>query len=204
MRQLPDADAQRRYSTVAIVLHWTIAALILTNVLVGFRAAQLTGFTQFYVLQWHKSYGITVLLLSLVRLGWRLANPPPPLPARMASWERIAANATHWGFYVLMIGLPLTGWIMVSASPLNIPTLLYGAIPWPHIGFIHALPLAERKALVPQVLEVHEFLAWTAIALLVLHVGAALKHQVVDRDVVLWRIAPAPGLKPRQSNGEDQ
>ena len=203
MPELPNAAANRRYSAVAIGLHWTIAALIVTNIVLGLQSNALKGMAQFNLLQWHKSFGITVLALSVARLAWRLVNPSPPYPAHMPAWEKTAAAATHWGFYVLMIGLPLTGWIMVSASPLNIPTLLYKTIPWPFIGVVHALPIGQRKGLEDLMGSVHAILAWTAIALLVLHVAAALKHQFWNRDVVLWRMAPLPGLGSGRGQSED-
>lgn len=197
---MPDADldaSQRRFSTVAIALHWAIAVLIVMNVVVGWKLDDLKGLAKFSVLQWHKSFGITVLVLTLVRLLWRLAQRHPPYPAHMARWEKGLAGVVHWGFYALMVGLPLTGWIIVSASPTNIPTVLYKAIPWPHIGPVHSLPLVERKGLEQQFSEVHEWLGWGAVALLLLHVAAALKHQFIDRDQVLWRMAPLGFFRPR-------
>ena len=195
--RLDPAGAERRYSTMAIVLHWTIAALIVGNIVLGLESGALKGLARFQLLQWHKSFGITVLILTLARLATRLVHRPPPHQVHMAAWERAAATAAHWGFYVLMVGIPLTGWIMVSASPLNIPTLLYKTIPWPYIGPVHALPMAARKGLDDSMGEVHEYLAWAAVALLTLHVGAALRHQFWIRDNVLWRMAPIPGLKRR-------
>ena len=188
---------QRRYSAVAIGLHWTIAALIVANIVIGLRFDGLHGMAKFTALQWHKSFGITVLILSLGRLGWRLANRPPPYPAHMAPWERAAARTVHLGFYALMLALPLTGWMIVSASTTNIPTLLYGAIAWPHISPIHALPMAMRKGLTDRFEIVHDTLAWTMILLLAMHLGAVAKHLIIDRDEVLWRMAPLGLVKPK-------
>jgi cytochrome b561 len=197
------AAADRRYSAVAILLHWTIAALVLVNIVIGLKASTLKGLALFDLLQWHKSFGITVLILSLARLAWRLVNPPPPYPAHMPAWERAAAAATHWGFYLLIIGLPLTGWIVVSASPLNIPTLLFKTVPWPFIGAVHTLPMAQRQGLETLMGGVHAALAWAAIVLIVLHVGAALKHHIWNRDVVLWRMTPLPGLRSGRTRGKE-
>lgn len=188
-----------RYSAPAIALHWAIAALIVVNFVIGLTFGHLTGLALFNLMQWHKSFGITVLALSLARLAWRVGHRPPPYPPHMAAWEKAAATLVHWGFYVLMIGLPITGWIIVSTSPTNIPTLLYGTVPWPHIGLAHDLPMAVRKRLEHQTGEIHESLAWCAAALLVLHVGAALRHQLFSRDEVLWRMAPTPLLKSRRA-----
>lgn len=184
------ATSRDRYSALAILLHWTIAALILTNLYLGLTYVNAHGLAKFNLLQLHKSVGFTVLAFSLVRLVWRLVHRPLLYPDGMASWEKLAASATHWGFYVVMIGLPLTGWVIVSASPTNIPTLLYKTLPFPHLGFVHALPMATRRMLEGQVSQVHEVLAWGTMGLLALHVGAALKHQFWNKDGVLYRMAP--------------
>ena len=191
----PAAD---RYSSVAIVLHWAIAIAILLNLYLGLNYENAHGLAKFQVLQLHKSVGFTVLALSLLRLVWRLVNRPPSLPAEMKRWEKLAAEATHWGFYVIMLGLPLTGWVIVSASPTNIPTLLYKTVPFPHLGFIHALPMASRRAIEDKVGDVHVVMAFLTMAMIVLHVGAALKHQFWNRDGVLYRMAPflRPAARP--------
>ena len=197
------AASERRYAAVAIGLHWLIAALIVTNILIAWQFDDLKGLAKFNQLQLHKSVGITVLVLSLARLGWRFTHRPPPLPAHMPRWEKIAALAAHWGFYGIMIGLPITGWIMVSASPTNIPTLLFKTLPLPHIGFVHTLPLAQRKGIDDLMGDVHEKLAWITYALIVLHVGAALKHQVWDRDGLIWRMAPFAALKAKSQSSKE-
>jgi cytochrome b561/polyisoprenoid-binding protein YceI len=179
-----------RYSTVAIVLHWLIAAALIFQVLVAWRMHDLKTPLGFALTQLHKSVGITVLLLSLARLGWRLANPPPPEPAGLAGWEQLLSKTVHVGLYVIMIGMPITGWIMVSASRIDIPTRLYGVVPWPH------LPVAQLEPAAKAVWrgfghESHEWLAYGAYVLIVLHVAGAMKHQLFDRNVpVLSRMAP--------------
>ena len=185
--------ATRRYTTVAIIFHWLIAALIFTNLVLGWRMGSAEGMSRFTLFQLHKSVGITVLALSVLRLGWRLLNPPPPYPATMTRWERAAAHAVHLTFYLLMIGMPITGWVIVSASALNIPTLLYGVVPLPHIGVVHDLPLASRHAIETGVGTSHVLLAYLFAGLIALHVAAALKHQLVERDAVLWRMLPGRG-----------
>src|SRR5262249_8894805 len=119
-----------RYSALAIVLHWTIALAIVLQIVLAGRMEGPPTPASFAVTQLHKSIGITILLLPLARIGWRLINRPPPMPAGLAPWERSLAKATHAGFYVVMLGMPLTGWLMVSASRIEIPTLLYGQVPW--------------------------------------------------------------------------
>ncbi len=184
------ARSLTRYSMVAIVLHWLIALLILGNIVLAWTFQNIPqGLLEFKLIQLHKSVGVTVLLLSLLRLAWRLFNPPPPEPP-MPRWQSLAARAVHWGFYVIMIGMPLSGWLMVSASPLNIPTLLYGVIPWPHVAAIHSLSGDQRKVVDDAMGLTHEALAYIAYGLIALHVAAALKHQVFDRDNLLFRMAP--------------
>ena len=180
-----------RYSAVSIVLHWTIAALILTQIPLGWRMSDLPfGTAKFELFQLHKSIGITILALSLVRLVWRVTHPAPPLPDHMARWEKVFARATHVGFYVVMIATPLGGWVLVSASSLNIPTLIWDVIPLPHLPGFETMPAEQREAISERVSAGHSALAWFAIALLVLHVAGALKHHFLNRDTVLWRMLP--------------
>ena len=180
----------RRYSLVAIGFHWLIAALILLNLFLGWRMNRITGLDKFTLFQAHKSVGMTVLALSVLRLLWRLMHPAPPYPASMKRWERASASALHWTFYGLMLIMPITGWIIVSASPLNIPTLLFKTIPLPHIGVVHDLPIGTRHAIEAKVGTGHVVLAYLFGALILLHIGAALKHQFVQRDHVLARMFP--------------
>jgi cytochrome b561 len=182
--------ARTRYSTVAILFHWVIAALILTNLYFGWRLGFLKGLAQFNLFQLHKSIGVTVLLLSLARLAWRLVNRPPPQHDNLKPWEKAAAHTVHWGFYAFMILMPLSGWIVVSTSPLNIPTLLYHVVPWPHLPVVHDLAQGPKTAVNHASSTTHLILAWSAIVLLALHLGAVLKHQFLDRDPVLGRMLP--------------
>jgi cytochrome b561 len=179
-----------RYTLVAILFHWVIAALILANLYFGWRMGFVKGLAQFNIFQLHKSIGITVLLLSLLRLGWRLINPPPPEDASLKPWEKLASTAVHWGFYVIMIGMPLSGWIVVSTSPMNIPTLLYHTIPWPHFPGVHTLPDAAKTSVNHSFDLTHVSLAFGAVGLLVLHVGAVVKHQFLDGHPVIGRMLP--------------
>jgi cytochrome b561/polyisoprenoid-binding protein YceI len=192
----------RRYSTVAIILHWVIAAAIVLQIILGWRMGGQPTPERFAVFQLHKSVGITILLLSLVRLGWRLANPPPPLPAHLPRWEARLSRIVHVGFYVIMIGMPLTGWLTVSTSRIAVPTLLYGTIPWPHVPGVADLAPAARQLWNQIGGKTHETLAWLAYGLVVLHIAGALKHQLLSRDgPILARMAPGarPGrwLDPR-------
>lgn len=192
----------QRYTAVAIVLHWAIAAAILFNIPLGFWMHEqaeegLASEGVFAAFQLHKSIGLAVLGLSLARLMWRLANPPPALPAHMPAWERFAAKATHWAFYALMIGLPLSGWVFVSAgwslhedASLAVPTRFFGLIDVPAL---FGLPDASEdlRAVVAAIsFQAHALMAWTAVGLAALHVLAALKHHVFDKDEVLAHMIP--------------
>jgi cytochrome b561 len=185
-----------RYSAVAMLLHWAIAAFILANLFVGWRMGGLTGMAQFDSFQLHKSIGITVLVLTVLRIVWRVTHRAPPLPATMPAIERFAAQATHLAFYGLMLGLPLTGWALVSVSPLNIPTLLWHTVPWPHIAMLHDLPAPARQSVDHWATGTHVSLAFGGAALIALHVLAALKHQFITRDGVMGRMVPFLSNRP--------
>ncbi|MFC3303015.1 cytochrome b [Parvularcula lutaonensis] len=184
---------QSRYTAVAKFLHWLIALIILIQIPFGFYMHNLEPSEfKFTLYQLHKSAGLIVLALALFRLYWRLTHPIPPLPAAMPNWQKIVARFTHVAFYVLIIGIPLTGWAMVSASTLGIDTKIFFLIPVPH------LPVPQGEEQVEFWIEVHELLAKATIGLLVLHVGAALKHHFHDRDDILIRMLPER-LQPRMA-----
>ena len=179
-----------RYSRVSIVLHWMIAALIILQIILAGRMEGRTP-EAFAVVQFHKSIGITVLLLSLARLAWRIIHPPPPEPATLAGWERTLSQAVHWGFYAVMIAMPLTGWIMVSASRIELPTLLFGAVPWPHIPGLPDMAAGPKKLWHDTALVAHDTIIKGAYGLIALHVAGALKHQLFGADEpILARMAP--------------
>lgn len=182
----------QRYAAVAIGLHWLIALLVIGNIGLAWYFNTLTGLARIAPTQLHKSIGITVLLLTVLRVLWRLAVKPPPLPAATPAWERLAAGAVHALFYVIMLGLPLTGWFMVSASPLihAFPIKLYGVVEWPAIGPLTTLPHDQMHQTHEAFETAHGLLAKLTYVLIVLHVGAALMHQVVRRDVIVSRMIP--------------
>lgn len=137
--------------------------------------------------QLHKSIGITVLFLALARLGWRFANPPPPLPEGMPKLEKTASHLVHVAFYVLMIGIPIFGWILVSISPFQVSTVLFNTVSWPHLPFPEGL---KSKDLYELVANLHGKGAWVVIVLLGLHVAGAIKHEFGAEDGVLKRMLP--------------
>jgi len=174
-----------RYTSVAVALHWAIAVLIVGNIAGGLFMHNLPNESsiKYDLYQLHKSFGLSILALTLARLGWRIGHKAPPLPAATPDWRRIGARAVHWAFYGLMLIIPLSGWAVVSVSPLDIPTYFFGVIPVPHLPFLGGV--ADRAGAEDLFAEVHEYLAFGLLGLLVLHVGAALKHHYADKDGVL-------------------
>ena len=189
----------RRYTRVAILLHWLSALCVLALIGMGLAMVhlELAPMRRFQMYQWHKSVGITVLLLTGLRFGWRLAHSPPPHPDGMPVRERRAAALAHVALYGLLIGLPLTGWAVVSLSPFNIPTILYGLVPWPHLPL--ARYLSDPAAAEGVVQRMHAYGAWVLTALLILHVAAALRHHLILHDDVLSRMLPARGARTRRN-----
>jgi cytochrome b561 len=189
----PIRNNDLRYGSVAMTFHWTIAALIVTNLLIGFYFANVMDRHDpllFPIVQLHKSIGLTVLVLSIARLFWRLMNPVPPLPADFSPGLRFLARSSHVLFYVLIIAIPLAGWSIVSSSPRGTPTVFFGLFVWPHIPFLANLPRAAKREYTETFETVHAVLAYSAAVLLVLHVGAALYHHFSRRDEVLRRMVP--------------
>ena len=194
MVTVPDAvpqDPIRRYSNAAVTFHWIVVALVLTQVVIGFTFAELLprGPERAMLFTWHKTIGATILLLTLVRLGYRLKNPPPPFPPELPRWRRHIAVWNHRAFYFLLIALPLTGLIAVSwRGP---TTSLVGGIPLPTVPGIDETT-GDLSG------DVHVVLVFTTIALLLLHVGAAIYQQFVERDRTAGRMPPfqAPGGEP--------
>ena len=181
-----------RYSMVAIILHWTIAILILTNVGIAWAADEVRGAARAEALQPHKVIGIAVLLLTFARLAWRLAVKPPRMPDTMAPWERALARTVHVLFYVVMVALPLSGWAMVSTSALaSVYPIHWGPFEWPMIEPLTQLERQDRRDLNEALEEAHELLAQSIIYVLVpLHVVGALKHQFIDKGDELGRMIP--------------
>lgn len=179
-----------RYDAVAIILHWLIAIAIVGQLAMGWLMINIKSatFLKFELYQTHKSLGMTILAVSLLRLAWRLFHAPPPLPGSMPAWEQNLAHVGHGALYVLLLALPLSGWAMVSASPRNIPTVLYGVIPLPHISFLSGLPNKDAAEAILK--DLHRASVWVLIILLAGHVGAALRHQFLLRDGVLMRMVP--------------
>ncbi|WP_198283308.1 cytochrome b [Sphingomonas sp. PAMC 26617] len=175
---------------MAITLHWVIALGIIILVTMGLVMVHvdLASAKLFQLYQLHKSIGITVLILAVLRVVWRLTHRPPPLKIEMPVLERAAASSSHSLLYVLLLAQPITGWALVSASVLAIPTVLFGVIPWPDIPYFAALP--NREAVGDVLKQVHAYGAYCFIAVVALHTAAALRHHFILRDDVLLRMLP--------------
>jgi cytochrome b561 len=170
------------WGLVSQLLHWLVALLILAQILLGLAAVSWhLSPIKLSLFVWHKSVGMLVLVVVLLRLGWRAANPTPGLPQGMPRWERLAARASHALLYVLMLALPVTGWAINSAA--NIPVKLFWLIPLPAIT-------GPGKRLQEVSTTTHVVLFIALAGVVVLHVGAALRHHYLKQNDVLRRMLP--------------
>ncbi len=174
------------YTKIAMWLHWSMAIIIIGLVIMGFTFDLMPREMKPTAYMLHKSFGLTVLVLTLVRIWWRLTHRPPALPESLKPLERAAARAVHYGFYALMLALPITGWVMSSAYG-KYPTIYFGLFEIPHIPF----PDDAKKAISYNTNQAHEILGTIiAPALIGLHVIGALKHQFVDKIAFIQRMCP--------------
>jgi len=181
-----------RYGSVAMAFHWLIALFIIVNVCLGLWFAEILDKgdpMKFQMAQWHKSIGLTVLVLSVLRLAWRLINPHPPAPWT-SPLMRALSMGSHYGFYLLIIAVPIAGYIMASASPLGNSTSYFGLFDWPNLPIFHGMTRAQLHPIHETWETLHDTLAWTTVGLLVIHVSAALYHHFNLRDNVLRRMLP--------------
>ncbi|MET0375732.1 MAG: cytochrome b [Rhizorhabdus sp.] len=177
------SEAALHYNRVARILHWTIGVLVIGNIIGGIFHDPLGEL--FPVMPIHKSVGFVVLILSIFRLFWRFTHPAPPLPASMPGWERFSAHALHWIFYALMIILPMTGWAFSSAG--KYPLEFFWLFDVPKLAVEKGSGLAEGTH------NAHVVFGFAWAGLLVIHIGAALRHHFILKDAILlrmWRSAP--------------
>jgi len=175
-----------RYNRTAMALHWSLGVLIVGLLLVGLYMTGLPFSPQRLKLyNWHKWAGVLVLALSFVRLMWRLTHRPPVLPeavrAAMPAWQQLAHHGTHGALYALFFAVPLLGWAYSSAA--GFPIVVFGLLPLPDF-------VPVDKALSETLKLTHHYAAYTLAVLVLLHVAAALKHQLIDRDGLLTRMLP--------------
>jgi len=178
-----------RYNTVAMVLHWLLALVILAMFGIGIYMTDLPFSPQRLKLyNWHKWAGVTFLALTLLRLVWRMTHRPPALPVAvtrtMPGWQHRAYHATHHLMYLLFFAVPLVGWAYSSAA--GFPVVWFGQIPLPDL-------LPVNKEVAELIKPLHKLLALALMALVGLHIAAAIKHQWVDRDGLLSRMLPGRG-----------
>ena len=180
----PESEGARTcYTTTAIVLHWVIAALIVGGFALGWAMTRMPGITpdklRFY--SWHKWIGVTMLALALMRIVWRLTHGAPRLPDSMSLWQRCVAHAVHAALYVLMVAIPVSGYLYSAAA--NVSVVYLGIVPLPRL-------IAPDPVLKVWFKSIHVALDYGLLALVAGHVAAAFKHQWIDRDGLLGRMLP--------------
>ncbi len=169
-----------RYSSSAIALHWLVALLIFVTFPLGVYMHDLPlSPEKLRLFSYHKWIGITILMLALLRVLWRLTHQPPPLPDSIAAWQRHASRIVHGLLYVLILAIPLSGWLMSSAK--GVQTVWFGVLPLPDL-------VEKNRALGELLTGVHQTLNFSLLALVVLHVGAALQHHFIERQPFLQRM----------------
>lgn len=179
--------ATERYNNTAIALHWLVALLIFAAFPLGVYMHDLPlSPSKLRLYSYHKWIGVTVFALAVLRVLWRARYTPPPLPASLPRWQQIASHATHYGLYVLIVIVPLSGWLMSSAK--GFQTVWLGVLPLPDL-------LGKDKALGHLLETVHQGLNLALLGLVGLHLAAALKHRFIDRDGVMERMLPRRGRK---------
>ncbi|MFZ5610391.1 MAG: cytochrome b [Pseudomonadota bacterium] len=178
-------DSHRRWGGVSQLFHWLTALLVLGLLVAGFAAAEfITDIgTRFRIIQWHKSFGLLVLALTALRLGWRWFSPGPAAPGDLKPYERALARLSHAGLYTLLIAMPLAGWLSVSTATRGIPTEVFGLFTLPRL----LAPNAGHHRFFE---TAHAVFAYLLVALLLLHVAAALHHHWRRKDDVLRRMLP--------------
>ena len=170
------------YTGMAKTLHWLIALLLTGLLALGFYMHDLPLSPQkLQLYSWHKWAGVSTFLVVMVRLAWRITHQPPALPWRMSRVQQLAAHAGHLGLYVLMMVIPLSGWLMSSAK--GYQTVWFGILPIPDL-------LAKNKELGDLLAVVHSSLNWILVAMVLIHIAAALKHHFIDKDDILHRMLP--------------
>jgi cytochrome b561 len=171
-----------RYGAVSQIFHWIIAALIVVQFALAWSAEDLpNGLHKLALLARHKSFGMTILMLAILRLLWRLTHTAPPLPDGMSRWQRLGARITHVALYTLLFIMPLTGWMMSSAK--NYAVSWFGLFTWPNL-------VGKNEAAFNFLRATHDTLSNLLFAVAVLHILAALKHHFWNRDDVLVRMLP--------------
>jgi cytochrome b561 len=186
-------NSERRYGATAMVLHWLMALLLTGLVALGLYMTSLpdVGFDTWKIrlILYHKQLGMLALMLVLLRLVWRAGNVLPHLVDSLPEWQKVLARFVHLCFYALMLALPLTGWLMSSAT--GIPVSLFGLFTLPDL-----VPYDDR--LFHILVEVHRYLGYGLIVCMTAHIGAALRHHFVLRDDTLKKMLPGVAAPRRE------
>ena len=181
---------RQKYASTAVVLHWLIALCILCNVILGIGANYVPDEFVRPMIDLHKSIGITVLALVLARIAWRLSHKPPPLPVDYSRLERLTAHSAHALLYVLILLIPITGWIHDSAfsQAAAHPLILFWIIPWFRLGFIVHLNPVIKEQIHGLFGAIHTYLGYVLYGVVGLHIIGALKHQIIDKEPEIERM----------------
>ena len=182
--------ARQRYSGFTLTVHWLTVALVVAQVAILWISADFDREVRGQWMMIHKSIGLTILLVTLTRLAVRVKNPALPLPETTPSWQKLAARGTHVLFYVLLIAMPLAGWLASTAA--GRPVQFFFLFQWPDLPFVPA-----SRDLARDVMDIHELAGKLLIGLIVLHILGGLKHYLVDKDGVFQRMLPF--LPPRKA-----
>lgn len=193
----PNRDLPNRYGTVAMILHWLIAAAIIANLYIGLTAPDLPRGDpdKMFLMGWHKSLGLAVLALSVLRLVWRWMNPAPPPPPGLSPMIRALGLGMHYLFYFLIIAIPLAGWLMVSSGSQGHGISFFGLFDWPAFPYLTDLPRHEAHPYHEVFGTAHTVFAWAMLGLLPLHILAGLYHHFIRGDNVLLRMIPGSRLR---------
>jgi cytochrome b561 len=183
---MPFRNTTRTWGSLSKAFHWLIVLLIINQWWIAERAEDLKGLAKLEALAWHKSFGMTVLMLAVLRLAWRLVNPTPELTTETKPWERALAKISHLLLYALIFAMPLTGWMMSSAK--NYPVSWFKLFQFPDL-------VAPAEQTFHQMHDLHHLLFKVLVGVALLHVAGALKHHFIDRNDVLKRMLPFSGVK---------
>jgi cytochrome b561 len=179
-------NTNRAWGSLTKALHWIIVILIINQWWIAERAEDLKGMEKLQALAWHKSFGMTILMLAVIRLVWRWMNPVPDLTAETRPWERVLAKVSHLLLYALIFAMPLTGWMMSSAR--NFPVSWFKLFQFPDL-------VAPADKTFHQMNDLHHLLFSVLVAVALLHAAGALKHHFIDRNDVLKRMLPFGRVK---------
>lgn len=181
---------ERRYSPVGVAFHWTMAGLIVFQLWWGLRTGRLpVGYEKLEAYQVHSQAGLLILVLTLARMVWRLMIPGPVNDADKPGWQSRAAHLTHYLLYACLLGLPISGWAMMSATARDQDLSVAGVAPWPQLPFAGLAP-ELRWAIEAWAEQIHFGFIALILVLIPLHVAATLKHEFVNRDDVLKGMLP--------------